>query len=135
VKGIYTLAVEVEDEFEVGALGLHEFDGRYVYVGSALGPGGLKRVARHLGVKEGEVRRWHVDYLLARGEVVSVDATTTSRYLECRLAAILSEELPVAVEGFGCSDCGCDTHLFGPGPAVEASSEAHAALADSLNSS
>lgn len=134
-KGVYSVALEVEGEVEVGALGDHRFGGRYLYVGSAMGPGGLKRLDRHASVKERGVERWHVDYLLNVGEMVSAVATETEDSgAECLLASIVEGLLEPAVEGFGCSDCGCETHLFGPGEAEEAALEAHGRLRDRLNS-
>lgn len=128
MRGVYSLILEVRGEVEVGALGGHHFDGMYVYVGSALGPGGLKRVDRHVSVKDGGVRRWHVDHILHEGSVVSALATVTGRQLECEVAGSLGERLSVAVEGFGCSDCSCRSHLFGPGDVEAAAVEAHGEL-------
>jgi Uri superfamily endonuclease len=113
--GIYTLELALESTVTVtvGALGQREFEaGRYAYVGSALGSGGFARVERHreLAAGERDVRHWHVDALLCRPET-SLRAVRTSRGVdgECRLAALLGG---TPVPGFGCSDCGCDTHLF-----------------------
>lgn len=132
-KGVYALVVEAHGDVEVGGLGTHGFDGRYCYVGSARGPGGLKRLDRHRTVKERGVTRWHVDYLLNHGDLVSAVATETERDAECRLAALVAHRLPAGPEGFGSSDCSCDTHLFGPGDAEAAALDAHDALRDNLN--
>lgn len=129
-KGVYTLVLEVSGDVEIGALGTHIFDGRYCYVGSARGPGGLKRVDRHRSVKDRGVKKWHVDYLLNAGNLVSAVATETDRDLECCLADLVAGHLPPGPDGFGSSDCTCDTHLFGPGDAEAAALEAHRELAD-----
>jgi Uri superfamily endonuclease len=118
-KGVYVLAVEAHGEIEVGRLGHQRFDGLYLYVGSALGPGGLKRIERHLAVAQGRnlTGRWHVDYLLGLGVVRGVYTLKTTERLECALAQELGKHLEPAVSGFGSSDCRCKTHLFkGNGP-------------------
>ncbi len=61
--------------------------GRYLYCGSAKGPGGLRaRVARHL--RHGKPVRWHVDHLTERGAVIG--AWVFPGREECALAAKLS---------------------------------------------
>lgn len=132
-KGVYALAIEVHGDVEVGALGTHGFDGRYCYVGSARGPGGLKRLDRHRAVKDRGVTRWHVDYLLNAGKLVSAVATETESDAECRLARLVAQHLEPGPEGFGSSDCSCGAHLFGPGDAEAAALAAHETLGDSLN--
>jgi endonuclease-3 len=68
-KGTYVLDLEVDTRkrINVGALGEKVFEpGRYAYVGSAFGQGGLKaRVRRHKTVLTGEndTRHWHINYL------------------------------------------------------------------------
>ena len=118
VKGAYALLIEVSSKAKlvVGALGVMEFNpGIYVYVGSALGPGGIEaRVARHL---KGEKRlKWHIDYLLA-AEGVSVRKVIFSeagRGDECRVVGVLKELGLKVVDRFGACDCkmGCGGHLL-----------------------
>jgi len=114
MRGLYVLAIEAHGEVEVGRLGPQRFDGLYLYVGSALGPGGLKRVERHLAVAQGRhpTRRWHIDHLLALGELKGVFILKTEEKLECALAQELGKRFEPAVRGFGSSDCRCRTHLF-----------------------
>lgn len=83
--------------------------GRYLYCGSANGPGGLRaRVARHM--RHGKSIRWHVDHLTECGAVIGAWIFPGGK--ECALAAKLSH-LPVPVPGFGSSDCRrCASHLF-----------------------
>lgn len=83
--------------------------GRYLYCGSAKGPGGLRaRVARHM--RRGKPIRWHVDHLTERGAVIGAWIFPGEK--ECALAAKLSH-LPVPISGFGSSDCRrCASHLF-----------------------
>lgn len=114
MKGLYVLAVEAHGSIDVGRLGPQRFDGLYLYVGSALGPGGLKRVERHRAVASGEnkARRWHIDYLLALGKIKHVFILETEEKLECALTHELAKHFEPAIAGFGSSDCRCETHLF-----------------------
>jgi len=113
-KGIYVLVVEAHGQTEVGRLGVHTFSGLYAYVGSALGPGGLKRVERHRAVAQGHnpARHWHVDYLLGLGTLEAAFTLETEERLECALARALNERATPSIRGFGSSDCRCPTHLF-----------------------
>ncbi|MEM1689863.1 MAG: GIY-YIG nuclease family protein [Candidatus Hadarchaeales archaeon] len=109
MKGTYALFIQVPFDVEIviGALGRKSFRaGYYVYVGSAMG--GLKeRVRRHLEKKKR--MHWHVDYLLTRARVV--DFIFAEGRGECEVARNLSSRLQ-PIEGFGSSDCECQTHLF-----------------------
>jgi len=97
----------------VGRLGEHRFPpGSYVYVGSALGPGGLRaRVRRHLG----SARRlhWHIDYLRPHTTIREIWLIHDTERRECEWAARLSAlaGARVPVPGFGASDCDCVAHL------------------------
>lgn len=113
--GTYTLVVEVAErvDIEVGVLGEYAFEpGWYAYVGSALGTGGFSRVERHreLAAGERDVRHWHVDYLLGHcRSAIDTVIRTPGVDAECSIADRIDGE---AVPDFGCSDCGCDSHLF-----------------------
>ena len=113
--GIYTIVLKLDRPIEipVGSLGVIYFrQGYYAYTGSARGPGGLKRVERHLDVLCGRksCRRWHIDYILPHTSLVEVVATRTAMDLECEIARAIGEDLAV-VRGFGSTDCGCIGHL------------------------
>jgi Uri superfamily endonuclease len=114
-KGIYCLVLRNPAcTVAVGALGQRSFAaGFHVYVGSAQGSGGLKRVARHVRLAKNRNRRpkWHIDYLLTDSHIdlVSVACAFTGKELECRLAETF-RGTPVHL--FGCSDCACTSHLF-----------------------
>lgn len=113
--GIYTLVLDLDKEVEiaVGSLGRILFpQGYYTYTGSARGPGGLKRVERHLEVIRGDrrTRRWHIDYLLPFTRFREAIVTITARDLECIIARKIGERL-LPVPGLGCTDCGCISHL------------------------
>ena len=83
--------------------------GRYLYCGSAHGPGGLRaRLSRHQ--RRGKTLRWHVDRLTEAGDVLG--AWWFLRGTECDLVAGLAS-LPAPVPGFGSSDCAaCRSHLL-----------------------
>ena len=112
--GTYTLLVELAAPaaIEVGALGDRAFDaGVYAYTGSALGAGGFSRVDRHRRTARGEhdVSHWHVDHLLGHPDA-RIDRVVRSvgADVECAVA----DRLPAGpVDGFGASDCGCESHL------------------------
>lgn len=97
----------------VGRLGaLRLQPGFYVYLGSALGPGGLRaRIARHL--RRAKRWHWHIDYLRAytRPDRLWYSADASRR--EHRWAMAM-QAMPgaTAIDGFGASDCKCVSHLF-----------------------
>ena len=85
--------------------------GRYIYAGSAYGPGGLKaRVSRHM--RRAKTRRWHIDQLTEPGSVVG--AWAFPRGIECDLVD-MNSALPLPIVGFSSTDCKrCRSHLLGP---------------------
>ncbi|ELZ77645.1 DUF123 domain-containing protein [Haloferax sp. Atlit-6N] len=115
--GTYALVFDAPAAtIDVGALGEHRVSaGAYVYVGSAFGTGGLRRVLRHRRVAAGDhdARHWHVDYLGGHPAVgLARVVCVTDRDVECAVATELASSLgATAVDGFGSSDCSCDAHL------------------------
>lgn len=113
MKGVYVLIISVGKDIKVnvGALGSIFFErGLYAYVGSA--QNGLeRRVQRHL--RKAKKKFWHIDDLLDDDavRVVKVFCKEAEKSEECKIAGKLSEK-GVAVRRFGCSDCGCVSHLF-----------------------
>lgn len=118
-KGYYILLIHINRDLDikVGSLGLTRFKrGFYLYIGSALGRGGLyARIKRYL--KRIKKPHWHIDYLLMN-ENVSIRAIW---YLEQRessmdLESLISRNLNKVLEfirGFGCSDKPGDlSHLY-----------------------
>lgn len=85
--------------------------GRYAYVGSARGPGGIRaRVRRHL--RADKKIHWHVDRLTAAAGVRDVAAYPGAD--ECAMVAELLRRRGayIPVPGFGSSDCRrCRSHL------------------------
>lgn len=114
MKGSYTLLIKLSEplDVEVGSLGSIQFSrGFYAYNGSAFGPGGLKRVDRHREKSaDGDNPHWHIDYLLVQefSEVIEVFRAKSDH--ECSLSQKMAKKFD-KVEGFGCSDCGCNSHL------------------------
>ena len=114
-KGIYCLVFRNPAcQVRVGALAEIAFlKGWHVYVGSALGSGGLARLERHIALSREKDKKpkWHVDYLSTDRRFAlryTVHAVTEERF-ECRLAGALGEP---GIPGFGSSDCDCPSHLF-----------------------
>jgi Uri superfamily endonuclease len=114
-KGIYCLVFRNPGcRVTIGALGEIGFRrGWHLYIGSALGSGGLARLMRHIALAElkDKLPKWHVDYLLTSDQVILryTVAAITTKPLECDLARAIGGD---SVSGFGCSDCDCLSHLF-----------------------
>ncbi len=85
--------------------------GRYVYCGSANGPGGIAgRLRRHL--KPDKAPRWHVDRLTTAGRLTAAIGVPGGR--ECALfrRVLATPGACVPVPGFGSCDCRrCPAHL------------------------
>ena len=114
--GTYVLVLSSRstDLIQIGRLGALQLQsGFYVYVGSALGPGGVRaRLAHH--VKLSRRPHWHIDYLRAHTRVEEICYRLDTRRLEHVWAERISlaEGASVPLVGFGSTDCGCDSHLF-----------------------
>jgi Uri superfamily endonuclease len=112
VAGAYVLLIAITDPFEVtwpSKRGTIIEAGRYLYCGSAKGPGGIRaRLSRHM--RRGKSIRWHVDRLTEVGTVAGAWVFPDGD--ECALVGSLSH-LPVPVDGFGSTDCTrCRSHLL-----------------------
>jgi Uri superfamily endonuclease len=116
--GSYSLILRVAKkiDLDVGRLGRATFSaGIYVYLGSAMGPGGLHARLRH-HLRGAAAPRWHIDWLRLHAETVGYWWTCAPQPLECdwaqRLERDLAAQIPKA--GFGSSDCirGCPAHLL-----------------------
>ena len=115
VGGTYALVMRchTQQAITIGRLGvLQVIPGLYVYLGSALGPGGLAaRLGRHL--RPLQRMHWHIDYLRPAVEIAEIWYAIGSGRCECRWAHLLAE-LPGAstpLPRFGSSDCTCPAHL------------------------
>ncbi len=113
IKGCYYLVLEILEPISVkaGALDEIKFEaGIYVYTGSA--KNNLeKRVQRHC--RSDKPKRWHIDYLTTNANVKVIQAwyTQDSKVKECEMAERIGQ-FGKAIQGFGCSDCKCRSHLI-----------------------
>jgi Uri superfamily endonuclease len=113
--GVYAVWLQVAEPLtvRVGSLGETTVTpGDWVYVGSALGPGGLRaRVAHHARIASRP--HWHIDYLRRHAVWTTVWYSIDSRRREHQWAWWFQEMGGVVlVPGFGASDCRCPAHLF-----------------------
>ena len=111
--GTYVLVITLGSDLttEVGALGTLSFPaGVYLYTGSALG--GLdQRVSRH--IRHEKTVKWHIDRLTVAADSVIAYESYPDFIPECELASMAGDcGMVPSVDGFGCSDCSCRTHLF-----------------------
>ena len=111
--GSYSFLIKLEapHTITVGNLGTFALSsGYYVYSGSAKN-GLANRLTRYFTRGQKKLH-WHIDYLLAvaypLGYYISTDRG------ECELNKMFAEKkgAKVVVEGFGCTDCSCKTHLI-----------------------
>ncbi len=117
-KGTYALFFRLEQSLalEVGRLGRVTLPaGWLVYVGSALGPGGLRvRLRRHLAAAKRP--HWHIDALTQVHPPDDWLALADGRRRECDWAQQLAghPRASIPAPGFGSSDCrrGCPAHLI-----------------------
>ena len=130
--GIYALLLALLEarSLQIGKIGDTTFPaGSYIYLGSALGPGGIRaRLGRHISGGTSHPY-WHIDYLRPLCTVIGAcylvveDAVSINEQpalhqtipIECRWSQTVSS-LPSAdipLPGFGSSDChaGCAAHL------------------------
>lgn len=114
--GTYILILQsfAERRVTVGALGILELKpGFYAYVGSALGPGGLRaRIAHHCS--EARSPHWHIDYLCPHATLCETWFSQGASRREHRWAGALEakSKAGIPLEGFGASDCACRSHLI-----------------------
>jgi Uri superfamily endonuclease len=129
---VLVLAATQATTIRVGRLrGMAVTPGWYLYVGSALGVGGLAGRLHH-HARPVARPHWHVDYVRAVTALTAVWWLASPERLEHRWALALAE-LPgstIPMARFGASDCRCPAHLLYL-PALPAP----AALADLLSPS
>jgi sugar fermentation stimulation protein A len=112
-RGSYLLILNLKRarKITVGKLGEVQFrKGFYIYAGSAMA-NLSKRMERHRHLRK--QHRWHIDDLRSAAEFHSVFAIRSSDRLECEIAEAVSKIAEWSIPRFGCTDCTCDTHLFG----------------------
>jgi Uri superfamily endonuclease len=113
--GTYVLVLRsrAKRKARVGRWGhLHVIPGYYIYVGSAFGPGGVRaRVSRHC--RQSKPKRWHIDYLCEFLRPIEVWCSYETARVEHPWAQVFSDMASMLpIQGFGCSDCKCFSHLF-----------------------
>jgi len=114
--GTYALILSCTSNarIQIGRLGTMKLQrGYYVYLGSALGSGGLRaRIAHHQ--KLSPRPHWHIDYLRAHTCFHGVWFTYDAKRREhqwVRVVQVMSgAKIPLL--GFGASDCDCRSHLY-----------------------
>ena len=113
-KGTYTLIMRCRKTVRttVGKLGTVELrPGFYIYVGSALGPGGIRaRVSRHY--RRRKKLHWHIDYIRRHTVLIEAWYAATTINREHDWAAALATQFESGHDRFGASDCRCASHLF-----------------------
>lgn len=111
MKGCYCLIIDLDNsaKIKIGKLGKIDFKkGTYVYVGSAMNY--LEaRINRHLS--SDKKLHWHIDYLLKKAKVSDVIYNKSTKKVECELSQHINLKAS-GIEDFGCSDCGCNSHLY-----------------------
>jgi len=114
--GTYALILQADRQrtVQVGRLGqLTVEPGCYVYVGSALGPGGVRaRVGHHSRLATRP--HWHIDYLRRAAALrhvwYSYDCVRREHAWADIFARMPGASIPLP--GFGASDCTCLAHLY-----------------------
>jgi Uri superfamily endonuclease len=111
--GAYLLILRLDEteEIDVGRLGSVVFPkGKYAYAGSAL-TSLEARVNRHFSLEKR--MHWHIDFLRAKARPEEALLLRSHDDVECMINEMVGKmkgARPFAL-GFGCSDCGCATHL------------------------
>jgi Uri superfamily endonuclease len=99
---------------QIGRLGTMRLQpGYYVYLGSALGAGGLRaRIAHHhkLSLRP----HWHIDYLRAHTRFHGIWFSYDARRREHQWARVVRtmRDARAPLLEFGASDCNCRSHLY-----------------------
>lgn len=122
------LAPRQQGAIHIGRLGpltLNGVEEVFLYVGSALGPGGVAARCRHHH-RIASRPHWHLDYLRPCCDLVGVWVSFGYQRLEHHWAQALGAwpgaHWPLA--GFGASDCRCPAHLIAL-PEVPSSDQLH----------
>jgi Uri superfamily endonuclease len=98
----------------IGRLGILMLGiGVFIYVGSALGPGGIASRCRHHH-RIATRPHWHLDYLRPHCVIIGYWIAYGTERREHTWAQALGRLPGVRrpISGFGSSDCDCPTHLF-----------------------
>jgi Uri superfamily endonuclease len=114
--GTYALLLKnkLNRNIRVGKLGIYTFQpGYYFYLGSALGPGGLRgRLNRH--IRRNKKKHWHIDYIRSSMKLLEIWYAVQNKNSECLWASklkLLAKNSKEIIK-FGSSDCKCKSHLI-----------------------
>lgn len=108
---LFVLSLAEACDIVIGAKGsMHFPKGYYVYAGSAK-KNLAARLARHQ--RKRKHLHWHIDYLRQATAVVAAIPIRTAADLEHSLAQAVGTVADWRIDGFGCTDCTCPSHLFG----------------------
>lgn len=119
-KGIYALILFLQKErtLRIGRLGVFDFPvGWYVYVGSAHGPGGVrKRTDRHRKNNISKKKKWNIDYFRSEARLCEIWFSHVAQKYEHAWARAFCkmEGAMMHAEEFGARDCypWCPTHFL-----------------------
>lgn len=108
---LLVLYLDAERMIRIGEKGDVFFKkGYYVYVGSA--KRNLdQRLARHQRLRK--KMHWHIDYIRQQCQFIQAIPIRTSSDLEHTLAAAVKRIADWTIPGIGCTDCDCESHVFG----------------------
>jgi sugar fermentation stimulation protein A len=112
-RGSYVVVLRLDQRLNIGIgkLGKVNFPkGYYLYAGSAL-KNLIQRTERHRRISKNKF--WHIDYLREQSTFCTAIPIRASVDLECEIAKSLREIADWQIDGFGCSDCACSSHLYG----------------------
>ncbi len=108
---VFIMRLKRDRRLLIGGLGEVKFrKGYYLYVGSAK-MNLAKRIERHRRIIK--KHHWHIDSLREAAEYHAALPVRARDDLECGIASALGKVSEWSVPGFGSSDCGCGSHLFG----------------------
>ena len=112
-RGNYILILHLKRPARIsaGGLGTITFQkGHYLYVGSAR-KNLQRRIERHRRHRKN--LHWHIDYLREKAEFINALPVRSGKQLECEISGALLKVARWSEQGFGSSDCNCNSHLFG----------------------
>jgi Uri superfamily endonuclease len=108
------LSCSADSDIQIGRLGTMRLQpGCYVYLGSALGPGGLRARIAH-SQKPSLGPHWHIDYRRAHTKMQCVWLSYGARRREHQWARAMQtiSRAKIPLLGFGASHCDCRSHLY-----------------------
>ena len=113
--GAYVLMLDLERSVPLRIVTLpriHLPPGRYAYVGSAKGRGGMRaRLQRHLQTPKKV--HWHIDHLTKAASIVEILAFPHADECDVVKRLVRQRRNTTPVAGFGSSDCKqCEAHLL-----------------------